>query len=100
MTLKPHHPRNRKDHLARTRKHHENEVIAFRQTMVTGGRPMSRALGITPQLLLYSHRVDLGRGGRPGLVLLCYKKGGPQKGQPERYRSKNRAVDCAKVTMG
>jgi hypothetical protein len=39
-------------------------VIAFRQTMVTAGRPMSRAVDLTPQLLLYSHRVDLGRGGR------------------------------------
>src|SRR5260370_1099875 len=58
---------NRKDCLARTRKHHKDESIAFRQTMVTGGRPMSRAVDITPQLLLYSHGVDLGRGGRRSL---------------------------------
>src|SRR5258706_15465794 len=44
--LKPHHPRNRKDRLARTRKHRENEVIALGQTMVAGGRPISGAVGI------------------------------------------------------
>jgi len=63
----PHHLRNRKDQLARTRKHHENEVVALGQTMVAGSRPTSRAIGITPQLHLYSHRVDLGHGGRRSL---------------------------------
>src|SRR5260370_36557760 len=38
--LKPHHPRNRKDRLARTCKHRENEVIALGQTMVAGCRPI------------------------------------------------------------
>src|SRR5258708_14795100 len=59
---------NRKDCLARTRKHHGAESMGFRQTIVTGGRPMSRVVGITPQLLLYSHRIDLWRGKRPRLA--------------------------------
>ena len=59
---------NRKDCLARTRKHHGAESMGFRQTIVTGGRPMSRVVGITPQLLFYSLRIDLGRGKRRRLA--------------------------------
>src|SRR6266568_8235956 len=33
------------------------------------------------------------------LVLLCYKKGAPQKGQPESCRSRIRAMVCRSVAM-
>ena len=33
------------------------------------------------------------------LVLLCYKKGAPQKGQPESCRSRTRAMVCRSVAM-
>jgi CheY-like chemotaxis protein len=33
------------------------------------------------------------------LVLLCYKKGDPQKGQPESCRSRTRAMVCRSVAM-
>ncbi len=33
------------------------------------------------------------------LVLLCYKKGDPQKGQPESCRSRTRAMVCRRVAM-
>ena len=33
------------------------------------------------------------------LVLLCYKKGAPQKGQPGSCRSKARAMVCRRVAM-
>jgi hypothetical protein len=33
------------------------------------------------------------------LVLLCYKKGDPQKGQPESCRSRIRAIVCRSVAM-
>jgi len=33
------------------------------------------------------------------LVLLCYKKGVPQKGQPESCRSRTLAIVCRRVAM-
>jgi len=33
------------------------------------------------------------------LVLLCYKKGAPQKGQPESCRSRTRAMVCRRVAI-
>jgi hypothetical protein len=33
------------------------------------------------------------------LVLLCYKCGAPQKGQPESCRSRTRAMVCRSVAM-
>jgi pimeloyl-ACP methyl ester carboxylesterase len=33
------------------------------------------------------------------LVLLCYKNGAPQKGQPESCRSRTRAMVCRSVAM-
>jgi hypothetical protein len=33
------------------------------------------------------------------LVLLCYKKGAPQKGQPESCRSRTLAMVCRRVAM-
>jgi len=34
-----------------------------------------------------------------GIVLLCYKKGAPQKGQPESCRSRTLAMVCRRVAM-
>src|SRR5258708_13628191 len=53
---------NRKDCLARTRKHHGAESIGFSQTIVTGGRPRSRVVAITHPLLFFFLRVHLRRG--------------------------------------